>query len=37
MIPAIEKLSSEEIARFQNEKLQETLVYLSQKSPYYKN
>ena len=37
MIPAIEKLSSEEIARFQNDKLQETLVYLSQKSPYYKN
>lgn len=37
MIPAIEKFSSEEIARFQNEKLQETLVYLSQNSPYYKN
>lgn len=37
MIPAIEKLNSKEIARFQNEKLQETLVYLSQNSPYYKN
>lgn len=35
MIPAIEKLNSEEIALFQNEKLQETLVYLSKKSPYY--
>lgn len=36
MIPAIETASREEIIAFQEQKLQETLVYVSQNSPYYK-
>jgi len=36
MIPAIEKASLEEIKKFQEAKLKETLVYLSENSPYYK-
>ncbi|WP_432670210.1 phenylacetate--CoA ligase family protein [Flavobacterium sp. SM2513] len=36
MIPAIEKASVEEIKQFQEEKLRETLAYLSEYSPYYK-
>lgn len=36
MIPAIEKASKQEIKQFQEEKLKELLVYLSEYSPYYK-
>lgn len=36
MIPAIEKAPLEEIKKFQEAKLKETLVYLSENSPYYK-
>lgn len=36
MIPAIEKASVQEIKQFQEEKLKELLVYLSEHSPYYK-
>jgi phenylacetate-CoA ligase len=36
MIPAIEKTSLQEIKQFQEMKLKETLVYLSENSPYYK-
>ncbi|KGO96086.1 phenylacetate--CoA ligase family protein [Flavobacterium enshiense] len=36
MIPAIEKATSQEINALQEQKLQETLAYLSEKSPYYK-
>ena len=35
MIPEIEKASKEEIKVFQEEKLKETLRYLSEKSPFY--
>lgn len=37
MIPEIEKASKEEIKVFQEEKLKETLRYLSEKSPFYQN
>ena len=36
MIPNIEKASPEEIKKFQEEKLRETLAYVSLHSPYYK-
>lgn len=36
MIPAIEKASLQEIKQFQEQKLKETLVYLSENSPFYK-
>jgi len=36
MIPAIEKASVQEIKKFQEGKLKELLVYLSEHSPYYK-
>src|SRR4249920_1178041 len=36
MIPAIEIATAVEIKTFQEQKLQELLVYLSQNSPYYK-
>lgn len=36
MIPEIEKASSREIKAFQEEKLMDTLQYLSEKSPFYK-
>ncbi|WP_300570808.1 AMP-binding protein [Flavobacterium sp.] len=36
MIPAIETATASEIKIFQEQKLQELLVYLSQNSPYYK-
>jgi len=36
MIPVIEKATPQEIKIFQEQKLQELLVYLSEKSPYYK-
>ena len=36
MIPNIEKASPEEIKKFQEEKLRETLAYVSVHSPYYK-
>jgi len=36
MIPAIEKATASEIKSFQEQKLQELMVYLSQNSPYYK-
>ncbi|UOK42933.1 MULTISPECIES: phenylacetate--CoA ligase family protein [Flavobacterium] len=36
MIPAIEKATLQEINALQEQKLQETLAYLSEKSPYYK-
>lgn len=36
MIPAIEKASVQEIKQFQEEKLKELLLYLSEHSPYYK-
>lgn len=36
MIPAIEKATASEIKDFQEGKLQELLVYLSENSPYYK-
>src|SRR5690606_3634488 len=37
MISEIEKASKEEIKVFQEEKLKETLQYLSEKSPFYQN
>ncbi|MFY0481872.1 phenylacetate--CoA ligase family protein [Flavobacterium sp. PLA-1-15] len=37
MIPAIEKASVQEIKQFQEQKLKELLVYLSEHSPYYKD
>ncbi|OWW27081.1 phenylacetate--CoA ligase [Zobellia sp. OII3] len=36
MIPEIEKASSEKIKAFQEEKLQELIAYIAEKSPYYK-
>ncbi len=36
MIPVIEKASKEDIKEFQEKKLKELLVYLSENSPYYK-
>ena len=36
MIPEIESKSTQEIKFFQEQKLQELLVYLNEKSPYYK-
>lgn len=36
MIPVIEKKSLQEIRQFQDQKLKEMLVYLSENSPYYK-
>lgn len=36
MIPAIETATTKEIKIFQEQKLQEMLVYLSENSPYYK-
>ena len=36
MIPEIEKKSKEEIKQLQEEKLQELLLYISTKSPFYK-
>lgn len=36
MIPEIEKATSREIKAFQEEKLMDTLQYLSEKSPFYK-
>ncbi|MGH2664205.1 phenylacetate--CoA ligase family protein [Flavobacterium sp.] len=36
MIPAIEQASLHEIKQLQEQKLKETLVYLSENSPYYK-
>ena len=37
MIPAIEKATPNEIKQFQEQKLKEMLVYVSEQSPYYKN
>ncbi|SIT05512.1 phenylacetate-CoA ligase [Zobellia uliginosa] len=36
MIPEIEKASTEKIKAFQEEKLQELIAYVAEKSPYYK-